>query len=126
MSKKIIFDKSNVIVAGGAGFIGSHLCEKLLKTCEVICIDNFISGSERNIDHLLSNSDFVFINHNLTNPLDLESIPELTKFKIEFQGIQEIYNLACPMSPRNFLDNRLAIIDANSSVVKNLLDLSVK
>jgi len=125
MPKKIIFDKKNVLVAGGAGFIGSHLCDELIKTCKVICVDNFISGSERNIDHLLANPNFVFINHDLSQPFDLALIPELKKFKVEFQGVQEIYNLACPMSPRKFLDNRLATIDANSSAVKNLLDLAV-
>ncbi len=126
MNKQVIFDKKNVLVAGGAGFIGSHLCDELLKTCKVICIDNFISGSEKNIDHLLANPDFFFINYNLEKPLDLENLEELKKFKIEFQGIQEIYNLACPMSPRNFMENRLATLIANSYVVKNLLDLAVK
>lgn len=126
MKKQVIFDKKNVIVAGGAGFIGSHLCDELVKNCKVICIDNFISGSERNIDHLLANPDFVFINHDLSSPLDLESIESLKRFKIEFQGIQEIYNLACPMSPKDFLKNRLATIFANSYVVKNLLDLALK
>lgn len=125
MPKQVIFDKKNVLVAGGAGFIGSHLCDQLMKDCKVICVDDFISGSERNIDHLLANPDFVFINHDLSQALNLEALPELKKFKIEFQGIQEIYNLACPMSPRNFLDNRLAILDSNSAVVKNLLDLAV-
>lgn len=126
MSKQVIFDKKNILVAGGAGFIGSHLCDELVKTNKVICVDNFISGSERNIDHLLSNPDFLFINHNLSEPLDLEHLSDLKKFKVEFQGLQEIYNLACPMSTRNFLTNRLATLEANSSVVKNLLDLAVK
>jgi len=126
MAKKVIFDKKNVLVAGGAGFIGSHLCDELIKTCKVICVDNFISGSEKNIDHLLSNPDFAFINYDLTNPLDLESISGLEKFKIQFQGVQEIYNLACPMSPRHFLDNRIAILDSNSLVTRNLLNLAVK
>lgn len=126
MSKQIIFDKKNVIVAGGAGFIGSHLCDELIKTSKVICIDNFISGYERNIDHLLSNSNFVFINYDLSKPLDLSSISELKDFKVEFQGIQEIYNLACPMSPINFMENRFQTLLANSYVVKNLLDLAVK
>lgn len=125
MPKQIIFDKKNVLVAGGAGFIGSHLCDQLIKECKVICVDNFISGNERNIDHLLANPDFVFINHDLSKPMDFSAWPELKKFKLEFQGIQEIYNLACPMSPKNFLDNRLPTIEANSYIVRNLLDLAV-
>jgi len=126
MSQNIIFDKKNVLVAGGAGFIGSHLCDELIKDCKVICVDSFISGNERNIDHLLANPDFFFVNHDLSEPLDLEKIPELKKFKVEFQGVQEIYNLACPMSPRRFLDNRLSILEANSSTVRNLLNIAVK
>lgn len=126
MSKQVIFDKKNVLVGGGAGFIGSHLCDELIKTNKVICVDNFVTGSERNIDHLLANPDFIFINHDLSQPLDLENIADLKKFKVEFQGLQEIYNLACPMSPRHFLENRLATLLANSYAVKNLLDLTVK
>ena len=126
MKKQVIFDKKNVVVAGGAGFIGSHLCDELIKDCKVICIDNFISGSERNIDHLLANPDFIFINHDLSTPIDLDNIEILKRFKIQFQGIQEVYNLACPMSPKRFLENRLATILANSYVVKNLLDLALK
>ncbi len=126
MPKQVIFDKKNILVAGGAGFIGSHLCDELVKNNKVICVDNFISGNERNIDHLLANPDFVFINYDLSKPLDLEAIPELKNFKIEFQGLQEIYNLACPMSARHFLENRLATLLANSYVIKNLLDMAVK
>ncbi|MFP4514641.1 MAG: NAD-dependent epimerase/dehydratase family protein [Parcubacteria group bacterium] len=126
MDKKIIFDKKNVIVAGGAGFIGSHLCDELIEKAKVICIDNFSTGSEKNIDHLLSNPDFIFINHDLSEPIDLEKIESLEKFKISFQGVQEIYNLACPMSPNGFNKNKLNIINANSLVVKNLLDIATK
>ena len=126
MPRQIIFDKKNILVAGGAGFIGSHLCDELVKDNKVICVDNFITSSERNIDHLLANPNFIFINHDLSQPLDLLARPELKPFKVEFQGIQEVYNLACPMSPRHFLDNRLATLLANSYVVKNLLDLAVQ
>lgn len=126
MSKQVIFDKKNVVVAGGAGFIGSHLCDELVKECKVICIDNFVSSSERNIDHLLANPNFIFINHDLSVPIDLEKIEVLKRFKIEFQGIQEIYNLACPMSARHFLENRLATLLANAYATKNLLDMAVK
>jgi UDP-glucuronate decarboxylase len=125
MAKQVIFDKKNVLVAGGAGFIGSHLCDELIKTCKVICVDNFITGQQKNIDHLLANSDFIFINHDLTQPLNLAEIKILERFKIKFQGIQEIYNLACPLSPKNFLENRLEILKANSLVVYNLLELAV-
>lgn len=125
MKREEIFSKKNVLVAGGAGFIGSHLCDELVKTNKVICVDNFYSGSELNIDHLLSNPNFIFINHDLTKPLDLTKHKELERFKLEFQGLQEIYDLACPMSPKNFLDNRMMIIKANSQVVMNLLDMAV-
>ncbi len=125
MAKKVIFDKKNVVVFGGAGFIGSHLCDELIKTCKVICVDNFISSQQRNIDHLLAEENFVFINHDINEVLDLESKDELKKFKIEFQGIQEIYNLACPMSPKNFLDNRLNTLRTNSVGILNILDMAV-
>ncbi len=126
MPKNLIFEKKNVIVAGGAGFIGSHLCERLLETSKVICIDNFITGDEKNIDHLLSEANFKFIKHDINEPLELEKLPELQPFKVQFQGIQEVYNLACPMSPKNFEDNRIANLLVNSYGVKNLLDIALK
>ena len=124
--KEVIFDRKNVLVAGGAGFIGSHLCDELIKTCKVICIDNFVTSNENNIDHLLVDPNFAFINHDLANLISLEELPELQKFKIEFQGIQEIYNLACPTSPLHFEKNKQATLLANSHVIKNVLDLAVK
>lgn len=126
MSKKAIFDKKNILVTGGAGFIGSHLCDKLVEKNKVICIDNFSTGDEKNIDHLLADPNFEFLRHDITKPIDLESMPELQKFKIEFQGIQEIYHLACPTSPKNFLENRIAILDALSLGMKNVLELTKK
>ncbi len=126
MLKRAIFDKKNVLVTGGAGFIGSHLCDELVKTCKVICLDNFSSGDERNIDHLLADPNFEFVRHDITEPIDLESLPELAKFKIEFQGIQEVYHLACPTSPKDFEANRIQTLMANSYGIKNALDLALK
>lgn len=126
MEKRAIFDKKNVLVIGGAGFIGSHLCDELVKTSKVICIDNFSTSKERNIDHLLSDSNFAFIKHDMSKEINLEEAPSLQKFRIEFQGIQEIYNLACPMSVKNFNDNKIVTIDANSIVIKNCLELARK
>ncbi|HTW96245.1 MAG TPA: NAD-dependent epimerase/dehydratase family protein, partial [Candidatus Methylomirabilis sp.] len=79
-----------------------------------------------NIDHLLAEADFAFLRHDLSQPLDLENEQSLQKFKIQFQGIQEIYNLACPHSPKNFARNREAMLLANSLLVKNVLELARK
>ena len=126
MPSKLIFDKKNVLVLGGAGFIGSHLMDHLIEDNKIICIDNFSGGNERNIDHLLSHPNFRFIKHDMALPITLEDFSELADFKIEFQGIQEVYNLACPTSPRDFSKNRLATILANSYVIKNSLDLALR
>ena len=78
--------RKRILITGGAGFIGSHLCEKLLNEGnEVICVDNFFSGSKQNITHLLDNPYFEIIRHDITFPLYVE--------------VDEIYNLACPGSP---------------------------
>ena len=126
MPTKAIFDLKNVLVTGGAGFIGSHVCDELVKSAKVICVDNFSSGDERNIDHLLSNPNFVFLRHDLTQPLDLEAKPELERYRIKFQGLQEIFHLACPTSPKQFETRRLETVLANSLAVKHVLDLAVK
>ena len=78
--------KKRILVTGGAGFIGSHLCERLLNEGnEVICVDNFFTGSKQNIIHLIDNPYFEIIRHDITFPLYVE--------------VDEIYNLACPASP---------------------------
>jgi UDP-glucuronate decarboxylase len=123
---KPIFDKKNIIITGGAGFMGSHLAEKLIKDNKVICIDNLISGDERNIDYLLQFPDFKFINHDITEAIDLENIPELEKFKIGFQGVQEIYHFACPASPVAIDTNPIETSLASSVGTRNILDLAVK
>lgn len=81
--------RKRVLVTGGAGFLGSHLCERLLQAdCEVLCVDNFYTGSRDNILHLLDNPYFEIIRHDVTFPLYVEA--------------DEIYNLACPASPVHY------------------------
>lgn len=120
-----LFERRNVLVTGGAGFIGSHLCDRLIKDANVICLDNFITSSVSNIDHLLRDPHFQFINHDIINPFDPLAFPELESFKVRFQGIQEIYHLACPISKRHFDDFKIATVLTNSIGVKNVLDLAV-
>ena len=78
-----------ILITGGAGFLGSHLCERLLKNGdEILCVDNLFTGSKQNILHLLSNPNFEFMRHDVTFPLYVE--------------VDEIYNLACPASPIHY------------------------
>jgi UDP-glucuronate decarboxylase len=78
-----------VLVTGGAGFLGSHLCERLLDAgCHVLCVDNFFTGTHRNIAHLFDNRNFELVRHDITHPLFVE--------------VDEIYNLACPASPIHY------------------------
>lgn len=121
-----IFEKKNVLVTGGAGFIGSHVCERLLKEAKVICLDDLSNSDIKNIEHLLQYPDFEFIKYDVNRPIDLDQFDELDKFKIKFQGIQEIYHLACPTSPKDFESLKLHSLWANSSAMLNTLDLAVK
>lgn len=118
--------RKNILVTGGAGFIGSHLCEALLKEANVICIDDFTSSSERNIDHLLQNTHFEFIKYDVNEPLNLEEFSELERFKINVQGIQEIYHLACPTSPKNFDKTKIKTLKTSSIGTINILELARK
>lgn len=121
-----IVEKKNILVTGGAGFIGSHLCEELLREGRVICVDTFITSQESNIDHLLKHPDFEFIHADISQPLELETFPELARFQIKVQGIQEIYHLACPTSPKKFEQFRMQTLLANSVGTKNVMDLAVQ
>lgn len=78
-----------ILVTGGAGFLGSHLCDKLIEEGnEVLCMDNFFTGSRKNIHHLLDNKNFELLRHDVTHPTFVE--------------VDEIYNLACPASPIHY------------------------
>lgn len=81
-----------ILITGGAGFLGSHLCERLLREGnEIICLDNFFTGRKRNIAHLLGDSNFELVRHDVTNPFHFE--------------VDQIYNLACPASPPHYQHN---------------------
>ena len=103
--------RKRVLVTGGAGFIGSHLCERLLQEqCEVLCVDNFYTGSKRNIVHLLSHPCFELVRHDITFPLYLE--------------VDEIYNLACPASPIHYQRDPVQTTKVNVHGSINMLGLA--
>ncbi len=100
-----------ILVTGGAGFLGSHLCERLLGDGhEVICIDNYFTGSKRNIVHLLNHPYFELIRHDVTMPIFLE--------------VDEIYNLACPASPIHYQYNPIKTVKTSVMGAVNMLGLA--
>lgn len=111
--KEQIFDlrEQRALVTGGAGFLGSHLCERLLKDgYEVLCVDNFYTGRRVNIAHLLENPNFEVIRHDVVFPLNVE--------------VDEIYNLACPASPIHYQRDPVQTTKTSVLGAINMLDLA--
>lgn len=107
----MISNKRRVLVTGGAGFVGSHLCEQLLlRGDDVICVDNFFTGSKDNIRHLLGHSHFEVHRHDVTTPLNVE--------------VDEIYNLACPASPVHYQHDPVQTTKTSVIGAINLLGLA--
>ena len=100
-----------ILVTGGAGFIGSHLCERLLKEGnEVLCLDNYFTGSKKNIAHLMDNRYFELIRHDVISPYFVE--------------VDEIYNLACPASPIHYQYNPIKTVKTSVMGAINMLGLA--
>ena len=100
-----------ILVTGGAGFIGSHLCERLINEGnEVLCLDNFFTGRRENIFHLLDNQRFELLRHDVTEPILLE--------------VDQIYNLACPASPVHYQYNPVKTVKTNVMGAINMLGLA--
>ena len=103
--------KKKVLVTGGAGFLGSHLCDRLLKEGnEVVCLDNYFTGQKQNIIHLLNNPFFELIRHDVTMPFFIE--------------VDEIYNLACPASPVHYQYNAIKTVKTSVMGAINMLGLA--
>ncbi|MFO7686881.1 MAG: UDP-glucuronic acid decarboxylase family protein [Desulfobacterales bacterium] len=103
--------RKRILVTGGAGFLGSFLCERLLKeNCDVVCVDNFYTGTKRNILHLAENPYFELMRHDITFPLYLE--------------VDEIYNLACPASPVHYQNDPVQTTKVNVHGAINMLGLA--
>lgn len=100
-----------ILVTGGAGFLGSHLCERLLKEGnDVVCLDNYFTGQKRNIIHLMNNPYFELIRHDVTTPFFIE--------------VDEIYNLACPASPIHYQYNPIKTVKTSVMGAINMLGLA--
>ena len=100
-----------ILITGGAGFIGSHLCERLLNEGnEVICLDNYFTGTKQNVKHLLDNRNFELVRHDITSPYFVE--------------VDEIYNLACPASPVHYQYNPIKTVKTSVMGAINVLGLA--
>ena len=103
--------RRRILVTGGSGFLGSHLCERLLADGhEVVCLDNFFTGTRVNVEHLLDNRRFELMRHDVTDPLTLE--------------VDEVFHLACPASPIHYQRNPVRTIRTAVEGTLNMLDLA--
>ena len=103
--------QQRIVVTGGSGFLGSHLCDRLVKQgSEVICIDNFFTGARRNIEHLIGAKRFELIRHDVTFPIYLE--------------VDQIYNLACPASPIHYQHDPVQTTKTSVHGAINMLGLA--
>lgn len=108
---RTMFSRKRILVTGGAGFLGSHLCERLLKEDhDVLCVDNFFTGTKENIAHLIGNPRFDLMRHDVTFPLYVE--------------VDEIYNLACPASPIHYQHDPVQTTKTSVHGAINMLGLA--
>ena len=104
-------NQKRILITGGAGFLGSHLCDRLVaEDYDVLCLDNFFTGTKRNISHLLGNPNFELIRHDLVQSIFLE--------------VDEVYNLACPASPIHYQYNPVKTVKTNVMGAINMLGLA--
>ncbi len=107
----MIHRQKRILVTGGAGFLGSHLCDRLVaEGHDVLCLDNFFTGSKKNISHLLGKPNFELVRHDLVSPIFLE--------------VDEIYNLACPASPIHYQHNPVKTVKTSVMGAINMLGLA--
>jgi len=107
----MIHDQKRILITGGAGFLGSHLCDRLTEDGhDVLCLDNFFTGAKKNISHLIGRPNFELIRHDLVHPIFLE--------------VDEIYNLACPASPIHYQYNPVKTVKTNVMGAINMLGVA--